>query len=57
MIRQAGKAVALPKFSNNLTLSQSGLGGLGGLCRIIGFASPNFFCDYAPVKDNKIFLS
>ena len=35
---KAGKAAALPKFSDRLTLSQSG--GQGTLCPTIGFASP-----------------
>ena len=43
---KAGKAAAVPKFSDTLTLSQPGGG--GRLRPLIGFASPKFFRDYAP---------
>ena len=43
---KADKAAVLPKFSDTLTLSQSG--GEGRLCLNIGFASRTIFCDYAP---------
>ena len=41
---KAGKTAAFPKFSDMLTLSQSGGG--GRLCPTIGFASPKIFRDY-----------
>ena len=38
----------LPKFSDTLTLSQSG--GADHAQPLFGFASPKFFCSYAPVE-------
>ena len=46
----AGKAAALPKFSDTLTLSQPEG---GRLCPPIGFASPKYFRNYAP-EDSSI---
>ena len=42
---KAGKAAALPKFSDKLTLSHSGW--VGRLYPTISFASPKFFGDYS----------
>ena len=43
---KAGKAAALPKFSDTLTLSQPRG---ADYAQQIGSASPKVFCDYAPV--------
>ena len=43
---KAGKAAALYRLSDTLTLSQSG----GRLCPTIGFASLTIFRDYAPAS-------
>jgi hypothetical protein len=47
---KAGKAAALPKFSDALPYLNQG----GRLCPTMGFASPKFFLDYAPEKYAKI---
>ena len=43
---KGGNAAALLKFLDMLTLSQSG--GVDYAHFSVGFASPNFFLDYAP---------
>ena len=48
MVHKAGKAAALSKFLDKVTLSQP-RGGGGRLCPPIDSASPKKICDFVPV--------